>query len=131
MVRQREELKMPVDDMNEVMECANRELLGNSDITRARLASGELVKCVSVPTFAAQTVHGPEGITLQAIESVTGCMDVIMEIEGGTKEHNPTIHAKEGEAGRIDWAENMITIIVVEQTRGATKYVQSIFKEAL
>ena len=41
------------------------------------------------------------------------------------------IHAKEGEAGRIDWAENIITTIVAEQTRGVTECVQNIVEDAL
>ena len=65
-------------------------------------------------------MHGPEGSTLQAIETVTGCVDVFMKIESGTKTQNLTMHAKEGEADQIDWAENIITTIVVEQTRGIT-----------
>ena len=54
-----------------------------------------------------------------------------MEIKDGTKIQNLTIHAKEWEKGQIDWAENIITIIVVEQTRGVTEYVQNIVNEAL
>ena len=50
--------------MNEETESADRELLGDSNSTRSRLAKGKLVKGVSVPTFVTQTTHGPEGITL-------------------------------------------------------------------
>ena len=41
------------------------------------------------------------------------------------------IHAKEGGVGTIRWAENIITIIVPEQTKGATECVQIIVEEAL
>ena len=131
LIRQREDLKTHVDDMNEEMESADRELLDDSASTRARQAMGKLVKGVSVPTFAAQTVHGPVGSTLQAIETATGCVDLIMEIKIGSKTQNLTIYAIEGEADLIDWVENIITIIVIEQTRGMTEGVQAIAKEVL
>ena len=43
-VRQRDDHKTPVSDMNEKTESANRELLNASYSTRARLASGKFVK---------------------------------------------------------------------------------------
>ena len=89
------------------------------------------MKGVSVPTFAAQTVHGPTGSTMQATKTVTGCVYVIMEIKSGTKTQTLTIHTKEGKASRIDRAENIITIITVEQTRGVTECVKNIVEEAL
>ena len=56
---------------------------------------------------------------------------MIMEIKSETKTQNLTIHAKEGEASTIDWAENILTTIVVELTREVTEYVQNIAEEAL
>jgi hypothetical protein len=41
-----------------------------------------------------------------------------------------TIHMKEGDAGAIRWAENIITTIVLEQTRGVAECVQNIVTEA-
>ena len=95
-VRQREDLKTPVEDVIEETESTDRKLLDGSDSTRARLANGELVKDVLVPTFAGQTVHGSRGNTIQAIETVNGCSEVIMEIESETKRQNLTIRNKEG-----------------------------------
>ena len=94
MVRYREDLKTQVEDMIEETKNTDRKLPDGSDSTRARLAKGELVKGVLVPPFAAHTVHGSRGNTMQAIETVTGCSDVIMEIESKTKTQNLTIHVK-------------------------------------
>ena len=110
MVGQREDLETSVGDMNEETESNNRTFLDDSDSTKARLTRGELVKGVFVPKFAAHTVHGPRGNTMQAIETVTGCVDVITQIKSGTKTHNLTIHAKEGDAGQIRWAENIMSV---------------------
>ena len=79
--------------MNEETESTNRKLFDGSDSTRARLAKGERVKSVFVPTFAVQTVQA----SMSAIETVTGCADVITEIKSETKLQNLTIHSKEGE----------------------------------
>ena len=47
-----------------------------------------------------------------------------MESKSETKTGNMMIHTKEGEASQIDLAENIITIIVVELTRGVAECVQ-------
>jgi hypothetical protein len=130
-VRQRDDLEAPVDDMNEETDSAEGELPDDSDSTRARLLGGTLVKSVSVPTFVAETIHGPQGSTLRAIEIVTGCLDSVMEIENGAETQILMIHVIEGGAGTIRWMENIIAIIVLEQTRGVTECVQNIVAEAL
>ena len=63
-LRQRDDLKTPVDDMNEETDGAKRDSPDDSNRTRARSARGKLAKSVSVPTFAAETIHEPEGSTL-------------------------------------------------------------------
>ena len=63
-VRQIDDLRSPVDDMNEETDSAGRELPDDSNSTRARLIKGRLVKSVSVPTFAAETIHGSQSSNL-------------------------------------------------------------------
>ena len=58
-VRQRDNLMTPIDDMNEETDLAKIKLLDDSNSTRAMLARGKLVKSISVPTFAAKTINGP------------------------------------------------------------------------
>ena len=42
-----------------------------------------------------------------------------------------TIHSKEGDDGQLQWMENIITMLVVEQARGVTEYVQNGVAEVL
>jgi hypothetical protein len=63
-VRQRDNIEAPIDDMHEETDSTKRESPNDSDSTRARLVWGRLVQSVSVPTFAAETIHEPEGSTL-------------------------------------------------------------------
>ena len=83
-VRQRDELEAPDNDMNEKTDNDKRKLPDDSNITRARLARGKLVESVSEPIFAANMIHGPQGGNLQVIEIVVECVDVVMETERGT-----------------------------------------------
>ena len=70
------------------------------------------MKSISVPIFAAETIHGPQGSTLRAITTITGCVDVVMEIKSGAETQILMVHVKEVDAGAIRWMDNIITIIV-------------------
>ena len=65
--RQRDDLEAPLGGMNDKSDSAQEEVFVDSNSTE-RVVSGEkLEKSVSVPTFAVETIHEPQGSTLQAI----------------------------------------------------------------
>ena len=57
--RQNDDLKASVDDMTEKTASAKGDSPNDSDSTRARLLGGRLTKSIPMPTFAAETIHGP------------------------------------------------------------------------
>ena len=88
--RQRDHLKAPLDDMNEETDTA-QDFFDDSDSTELVISGGRLVKSIYVPTFAAETIHGPQDSILRAIEIITGCLYVDMVIESGAETQILTI----------------------------------------
>ena len=58
-VRQRDDPEAPVDDLNEGTDSDKRKLPRDSNSTRVWLVRVKLMESVSVPTFAANMIHGP------------------------------------------------------------------------
>ena len=87
--------------------------------------------CIVIPTFTAPMVRGPEGSTLGAIRTVIRCLELdIPEIRGeDSKELMVYVH--EGDKRLIDRVRDIVTRIIIEQIRMATRYLQSVLAEAL
>ena len=119
--RQRDDIEVSLDDMNEEADSTHGELSDDSDSVEAVVSGGRLMKIISVPTFTAETLHGTQGSTLQAIHMVTGCLEMEMVIKSGAETHTVMAYAKEGDTETISWVKNIVTIIILEQTRGVTE----------
>ena len=79
------EAKTSLDDTNKETNSAQGELYDDSDRTEEVVSGGRQTKNISVPIFAAETIHGPQGSTLQAIRIVTGCLEMDMVIKSGSE----------------------------------------------
>ena len=111
--RQRDDLEAPLDDISDELDSSQGEIFDDNDRTYSVVSGGRPVKSASVPTFVAETIHGPQGNTLQAIEIVTRCLNMDMVIESGSETQILTAYVKEGDTETTDWMENIVTIIVL------------------
>ena len=80
MERKKIYLEAPLDAMNGETDSARGDFFGDSNSAETVVLGGRLAKSIHVPTFAAEMIHGPQGSTLQTIKIVTGCVDVVMDI---------------------------------------------------
>ena len=58
--RQRDGIEAPLCDMIEEPDSAQGELFGDSDNTESVVSGKRLVESISVPTFLAETIDGPQ-----------------------------------------------------------------------
>ena len=109
---------------------SNLESLFNDSDSGISELTGVMVEYF-VPAFAAETIRGAHGGTINAIRDSSACLEIEMTDDRGEDTQEVTMYVIEGDKGPANKVRSIITEMILEHTRGEVSFTTGVITEGL